>query len=72
MKGESNLVRRLSALEGKTAKTPETICMFLMPGESEEAALARRFGSAGAPQNAKVLVFTWQPMQDEPEQRTSL
>ena len=71
MTSNSNLFRRLSVIEGKTADKPETVCLFIMPGESEEAAVARRFGPAGVPPDAKVLMFTWQPMQDEPGQRTT-
>ena len=72
MIGGGNLVRRLTALEGKTADTPETVCVFQMPSEDTESALARCFGPAGPTQGAKVMMFTWQPIQDEPEQRTSL
>ena len=66
MISNSNLLRWLSAIEGKTTDKPQPICLFVMPGESEDAAVTRRFGLAGPPPGAKVLAFTWQPTQDEP------
>jgi hypothetical protein len=66
MISNNSLSRRLSAIEAKAAGEPETVCMFIMPGEDEKTAMARRFGPAGPPLGAKVVAFTWQPMQDEP------
>ena len=68
MISKSSLTRRLSAIEDRTTDKPATVCMFLMPGEDMEAALASRFGAAGVPRDAKLLMFTWQPTQDTPEQ----
>lgn len=67
MTGGNTLTRRLSALEAKAAGEPETVYLFIMPGEDEETAVADRFGPSGPPPGVKVLTFTWLPTQDEPE-----